>query len=315
MGPSATVPAPPESLAAVEAAMLRAAGGAGSVSRLVVDGIASGGCRVRARLALGAAAEFGLPTVDAVGWAAACELLHNASLLHDDVQDGEVERRGRPALHRRHGVPLAVALGDHLLAAAFLLAAEVAEGRVAAVFARAVRAMAAAQARELDRPGWWGVASTDLYQDTAGGKSGALMALCLEGPALLAGIGGADCAVARGALVLLGTAYQVADDLDDLLPDLGRGAPNAVSLCHLLAAPAERRPALRRALADGAADRHAEIASSAAPAEARTWCAALRLEARSHAEAVHHPCLRRRVLLATDLVERGAAVSAAALTS
>ena len=44
--------------------------------------------------------------------AAAIELLHNAFLVHDDVEDDSLYRRGRPTLHRQYGVPLAVNVGD-----------------------------------------------------------------------------------------------------------------------------------------------------------------------------------------------------------
>jgi geranylgeranyl diphosphate synthase, type II len=48
--------------------------------------------------------------------AAVLELYHNAFLIHDDIEDGSLERRGRPALHRSHGIPAALNCGDGLLA-------------------------------------------------------------------------------------------------------------------------------------------------------------------------------------------------------
>jgi geranylgeranyl diphosphate synthase type II len=60
--------------------------------------------------ALGGALEEVLPS------AAVLEIYHNAFLIHDDIEDGSLTRRGRPALHRTHGVPAAVNCGDGLLA-------------------------------------------------------------------------------------------------------------------------------------------------------------------------------------------------------
>lgn len=55
----------------------------------------------------------------AIRCGAAIEMLHNALLIHDDVQDGSEERRGRPTLHAVHGVPLAINAGDALMFSAF----------------------------------------------------------------------------------------------------------------------------------------------------------------------------------------------------
>src|SRR5262249_40981614 len=52
---------------------------------------------------------------EAVPTAAAIELMHNALLIHDDIEDGSESRRGRPSLHVIHGVPLALNAGDRLL--------------------------------------------------------------------------------------------------------------------------------------------------------------------------------------------------------
>ena len=57
---------------------------------------------------------FGASKADAVRSAAAIELLHNAMLVHDDIQDGSEMRRGQPTLHMLHGVPLAINAGDAL---------------------------------------------------------------------------------------------------------------------------------------------------------------------------------------------------------
>jgi geranylgeranyl diphosphate synthase type II len=57
---------------------------------------------------------FGARLDDALRSAVAIELLHNALLIHDDIEDGSEERRGRPTLHRLHGIPLAINAGDTL---------------------------------------------------------------------------------------------------------------------------------------------------------------------------------------------------------
>jgi geranylgeranyl diphosphate synthase type II len=73
-----------------------------------------GGRAMRAGLCIASARAFGASTEEALNSAVAVELLHNAFLVHDDVEDDSEERRGRPTLHLLHGVPIAVNVGDAL---------------------------------------------------------------------------------------------------------------------------------------------------------------------------------------------------------
>jgi geranylgeranyl diphosphate synthase type II len=72
------------------------------------------GKMMRPSICIATARAFGASEADAVRSAAAIELLHNAMLVHDDIQDGSEMRRGRPTLHMLHGVPLAINAGDAL---------------------------------------------------------------------------------------------------------------------------------------------------------------------------------------------------------
>lgn len=81
---------------------------------LVADYPRRGGRMLRPSLCIATARAFGAPLEDAVRSGVALELLHNAFLIHDDVEDESDERRGRPTLHALHGVPIAVNVGDAL---------------------------------------------------------------------------------------------------------------------------------------------------------------------------------------------------------
>lgn len=74
-----------------------------------------GGKMMRPSLCLATARAFGGRLEDALGSAIAIELLHNALLVHDDVEDESDERRNRPTMHLLHGVPLAINVGDMLM--------------------------------------------------------------------------------------------------------------------------------------------------------------------------------------------------------
>jgi geranylgeranyl diphosphate synthase, type II len=73
-----------------------------------------GGRSLRSSLCIAVARAFGSSVADAVDSAVALEMMHNAFLIHDDVEDESDTRRGRPTLHVLHGVPIAINVGDAL---------------------------------------------------------------------------------------------------------------------------------------------------------------------------------------------------------
>jgi geranylgeranyl diphosphate synthase type II len=81
---------------------------------LLADYPHRGGKMMRPSLCIATARAFGASLDEALRTAVAIELLHNALLIHDDIEDGSEERRGHPTLHRLHGVPLALHAGDAL---------------------------------------------------------------------------------------------------------------------------------------------------------------------------------------------------------
>jgi geranylgeranyl diphosphate synthase type II len=90
----------------------------GAPQRHLYDPIADyprrGGKMMRPSICIANARAFGADLEDALSSAVAIELLHNALLIHDDIQDESEERRGIPTLHKLYGVPLAINAGDTL---------------------------------------------------------------------------------------------------------------------------------------------------------------------------------------------------------
>jgi geranylgeranyl diphosphate synthase type II len=80
--------------------------------QMVSDYPTRGGRALRGSLCIAAARAFGAEARDALCSAVSLELLHNAFLVHDDIEDESEERRGQPALHRLHGVAAAINVGD-----------------------------------------------------------------------------------------------------------------------------------------------------------------------------------------------------------
>jgi geranylgeranyl diphosphate synthase, type II len=81
---------------------------------LIGDYPGRGGKMMRSSICIATARAFGASLEDAICSAVAIELMHNAILVHDDIQDGSLFRRGSPTLHELHGVPLAINAGDAL---------------------------------------------------------------------------------------------------------------------------------------------------------------------------------------------------------
>jgi geranylgeranyl pyrophosphate synthase len=240
----------------VEARMMDLAGN-GAVdpgARMVREHLGAGGKRLRARLALAACHALGGYAEDAIDWAAAVELLHNASLIHDDIQDGDRTRRGEPALWARYGAAQAINTGDLLLMLPFrALNRYPAEAQAALVqiLAEYAESTARGQIRELAL-----TASPDKgwgdYFDAVSGKTGTLFALPVRGAAELAGLMPEEAQEIASALSSIGVLYQLQDDLLDLFDEKGRrprgsdiyeGRLSAVVLTHLDLHP-EDGPAL-----------------------------------------------------------------------
>jgi len=177
--------------------------------------MAGGGKHVRAALALLSARAAGSSEEMAIPAAVAIELVHNFSLLHDDVIDGDRMRRHRPTVWAEFGVGTAIIAGDALAALATEILLEVgtpAAARAALRLTRATQEMIAGQADDMAfelRP----LVSLDQCLTMEERKTGALLACAAALGALLAG---ADDGVVEALSDYgrhLGIAFQAVDDL------------------------------------------------------------------------------------------------------
>ncbi len=234
-------PARPLAAARVASLMTGATQAEGLLGSATAYHLAQPGGAWRLGLALDCSAALDVGPQYAAILAAACELVHQASVLHDDVQDGAAERRGCGSVAARYGAPAAICAGDHLLAGAFALLSELPRApALIRLFAARISEMAAGQADEFATD-LWPAMTLGRYRAMAGGKAGAAVALPVEGASLLAGSSEQDTAAAGEAGRLLGTAYQAGDDASDIAADLRRGSLNG-AVAHMLhsAAPGQR---------------------------------------------------------------------------
>ena len=208
-----------DDMARIEGLLFEAAGA--SQLALVAEAsthlIKAGGKRLRPALVMIAsrAGEPGRRATDLA--AAAIELVHLATLYHDDVIDETETRRGVPTAHAKWGTDVAVLAGDYLFASGSALGAD-ASGEVPGILARAIAEVCEGQIAETEAAGD-PLRPVQDFLDTIGKKTGALFrASCDLGAAT------SDAsAEARAALVdfgaHLGLAFQMVDDLLDLTGD------------------------------------------------------------------------------------------------
>jgi octaprenyl-diphosphate synthase len=141
------------------------------------------------------------------------EILHLGSLLHDDVVDGGLERRGKPAAHTVYGNAGAVLTGDFCLARAVLLAAEGGGEAAVVELSRVVTRMAEGEVTQLLHAGAVEL-PLDVYFDIIEAKSAALISWCAQAGALASGDTRAAPALAAYGRAV-GIAFQISDDVLD----------------------------------------------------------------------------------------------------
>ena len=157
----------------------------------------------------------------AAALAAAVELLHNATLIHDDYVDESTHRRGRPTVAAAEGPERAVAVGDYYFAKATRLIAEIGNPSVTSTIAEALEAVCASQIDDVALRGAY-PGDRDSYLRVVRGKTAALFAAACASGAQLSEAGPETVDALRRYGDLLGVAFQMADDMVDFSPSSGK---------------------------------------------------------------------------------------------
>ncbi|HEY6116382.1 MAG TPA: secondary thiamine-phosphate synthase enzyme YjbQ [Candidatus Dormibacteraeota bacterium] len=153
--------------------------------------------------------------------AAAVELLHNATLIHDDYVDESTHRRGRPTVAAAEGPERAIAVGDYYFAKATRLIAEMGNAGVTSAVAEALEAICAAQIDDVALRGAY-PGDRESYLRVVRGKTASLFAAACASGALLADAPAEVVEALRRYGDLVGTAFQMADDMVDFSPSSGK---------------------------------------------------------------------------------------------
>lgn len=178
----------------------------------------SGGKRLRPALALLAASFNGPVSEKAVSLAAAVELLHTATLVHDDLIDNSMMRRGQVTLNAKWSSGATVLTGDLIFAQSASLAAETANVHVISIFAETLVTICQGELRQLFGPRWWEQSKEDYYNRIYA-KTASLFAAATEAGGVLCGLEERQIKGLREYGRALGMAFQIVDDVLDFIGD------------------------------------------------------------------------------------------------
>ncbi len=185
------------------------------VGEVLRELIQAGGKRLRPLILLLAAKPFDYDVERLLPAAAGVELLHTASLIHDDTVDHAELRRGRPTLNALFSTDVVILLGDYIFARAAILAAETMNPRVVGVFASSLADICDGELREIFTARQLQQSLAD-YERRIYGKTAALFAGSAEMGAIIAGASDEAIAALRHYGASVGMAFQIVDDVLDL---------------------------------------------------------------------------------------------------
>ncbi len=188
------------------------------VNLMVKHGFRLGGKRLRPALVLLCAQVVGVLRPEHIQMAAAVELIHTATLIHDDVLDEAELRRHLDTVNARWDNEASVLLGDYLFSRSMCLAASVDDGYACRAIGDAARVMCEGELRQVQHRGDYDLSEAEYY-DIIAGKTGALLACSCRLGAHYAAASEEQCAALVRYGDQLGIAFQIADDLLDLTGD------------------------------------------------------------------------------------------------
>ena len=175
----------------------------------------AGGKRMRPAMAVACCKAVGGDASKAVPLAVAIEYIHNFTLIHDDIMDGDDKRRGMPTVHVGYGEPTAILAGDALFAKAYQIIADLdvpAENMrdVLRYVAQAVWDLARGQQMDVNNEGR--IVTEDVYLETIKLKTSVLFAAAAAGGAIIGGAGPSEVKAINEYAIDLGLGFQMYDD-------------------------------------------------------------------------------------------------------
>lgn len=176
---------------------------------------------IRAQLALAAGELLDLPKNTVIKWATACELMHTASLVHDDICDQDEKRRGDKTIWKKYGIPAAICTGDFLIAQAFNKISEIETGWHQTILLKSlsdsVKKIIDGQIRDVEV----NIKKISLkeYEKIAYEKTGPLLMTPLDGMFRCKELTEAEITGLVNLMHIIGLVYQMINDLNNAMSD------------------------------------------------------------------------------------------------
>ena len=183
-----------------------------------------GGKRMRPMLILLAAKNFGTVSEVTQNAAVGLELLHTASLVHDDVVDESKERRGQASVNASYDNKVAVLVGDYILSTALLRVSLTDNQKIIQLLAELGRTLAAGEILQLSNIQNQEI-SEDVYYQIINNKTAALFEACAKIGAISAGATDEEVAAAAKFGQNIGMIFQIRDDIFDYFDSKEIGKP------------------------------------------------------------------------------------------
>ena len=175
--------------------------------------LAAGGKRVRPTLGLLVGNMLGAPPDKLISLGAAVEMLHTATLVHDDLIDGALLRRGMPTLNARWSPPATVLTGDFLFARAAKLAAETDHLPLMRLFSETLAIIVNGELTQMFTSR--GLISRDNYYKRIYAKTASLFEMTSRAAAMVSPAGDSTIEAMRDFGYQIGMAFQIVDDILD----------------------------------------------------------------------------------------------------
>lgn len=204
----------------------------GLIHQTCISLLQAGGKRIRPLLTLYSGMCFAPLTPLMLKSAVAAELIHMASLIHDDVIDESATRRGEPTVSAQHGNHKAILTGDYLFAEAFNILSTHQLQSSMNYFIEAIQAMCEGEVNQADQH-FSSSLDKQHYFDLIAKKTGILLAACCQSGSSLAGVSSEVTNLMREYGLNIGYAYQITDDILDISGDADSlGKPVGVDLMN-----------------------------------------------------------------------------------
>lgn len=198
------------------------------LTKMITEHFDQPGKMLRPRMIYGIGLALGVPMNSLIHWAASCEMLHNGTLIHDDLQDGDEYRRGQPATWKKYGAAQAINAGDLLLLASpqpihkSPLSAEI-KAELHFLFSRMSSKVVNGQCLEFSLKDRLSQSTLELdYFDCIAAKTAALFAESARGVSLIARKDHDFQIKIADLFDRLGKVFQIQDDILDLYGDKQR---------------------------------------------------------------------------------------------